>query len=171
MVRAGIASHAMRGEPACRLSLSSALDEPRIELMPNRNDPTARMWTQACDLIDQAERLHRQFFQLGVSERALAVWQPPVDVFEDELEVVIVVAMPGVPAERVQVTSEPAALVVRGVRPLPLAGSSHRVRQLEIPYGAFERRIALPPGLLELDSSELGQGCLVVRLRKMGRYR
>ena len=31
-------------------------------------------------------------------------WEPPVDVFEDEREVVIVVAMPGVPAERVQVT-------------------------------------------------------------------
>ena len=129
------------------------------------------MWTQACELIDQAERLHRQFFQLGMSERALAVWQPPVDVFEDELEVVIVVAMPGVPAERVQVTSEPAALVVRGVRPLPLTDSLHRVRQLEIPYGAFERRIALPPGRLELDRSELSQGCLVVRLRKTERYR
>jgi len=130
------------------------------------------MWSQACELIEQAERLHRQFFQLGVSEGALPVWQPPVDVFEDELEVVIVVAMPGVPAERVQVTSEAAALVVRGVRPLPLAGSRHRVRQLEIPYGAFERRIALPPpGLLELASSELSQGCLVVRLRKTGRYR
>ena len=129
------------------------------------------MWSQACDLIDQAERLQRQFFQLAVSERALAVWQPPADVFEDELEVVIVVAMPGVPAERVQVASEPAALVVRGVRPLPLANSRHRVRQLEIPYGAFERRIVLPPGVLELDSSELSQGCLVVRLRKTGRYR
>jgi len=139
--------------------------------MSNRNDPTARMWTQACELIDQAERLHRQFFQLGMSERALAVWQPPVDVFEDELEVVVVVAMPGVPPERVQVTSEPAALVVRGVRPLPLADSLHRVRQLEIPYGAFERRIALPPGRLELDRSELSQGCLVVRLRKTERYR
>jgi HSP20 family protein len=139
--------------------------------MSNRNDPTARMWNQACELIDQAERLHRQFFQLAVSERALAVWQPPVDVFEDELEVVIVVAMPGVPAERVQVTNELAALVVRGVRPLPLSGTRHRVRQLEIPYGAFERRIALPPGLLELDTSELSQGCLVVRLRKTGRER
>jgi HSP20 family molecular chaperone IbpA len=82
--------------------------------MSNRNDPTSRMWTQACDLIDQAERLHRQFFQLGVSERALAVWQPPVDVFEDELEVVIVVAMPGVPAERVQAVVAGLARAVTG---------------------------------------------------------
>jgi HSP20 family protein len=139
--------------------------------MSNRNDPTARMWNQACELIDQAERLHRQFFQLAVSERALAVWQPPVDVFEDELEVVIVVAMPGVPAERVQVTSELAALVVRGVRPLPLAGSRRLVRQLEIPYGAFERRIALPAGRYEAGAPELVQGCLVVRLRKAGMER
>jgi HSP20 family molecular chaperone IbpA len=139
--------------------------------MPKPNDPAAWMWSEACDLMEQAERLHRQFFQLGVSERALAVWQPPADVFEDELEVVIVVAMPGVPAERVQVTSEPAALVVRGVRPLPLAGSRRLVRQLEIPYGAFERRIGLPPGRYEASPPELVQGCLVVRLRKAGMER
>ena len=30
-------------------------------------------------------------------------------------------------------------------RSLPIGDSRHRVRRLEIPYGAFERRIALPP--------------------------
>jgi hypothetical protein len=43
----------------------------------------------------------------------LAKWEPPVDVFEDEGEIVIVVAMPGVAAERVQVTQESGTLVVR----------------------------------------------------------
>jgi len=92
-------------------------------------------------------------------------------VFEDEREIVIVVAMPGVPAADVQVASEPGVLVVRGARPLPLAGSRHRVRQLEIPYGAFERRIALPPGRLEIGVPELIQGCLIVSVRKIGQNR
>ena len=112
--------------------------------MAYRTQPSDWMWAQACELIEQAERMHRQFFRLAPSARAQASWEPPVDVFEDEREIVIVVAMPGVAAERVEVTSEPGVLVVRGERPLPLADSRHRVRQLEIPYGYFERRIPLP---------------------------
>src|SRR6185312_16782692 len=139
--------------------------------MTSRHHPTARMWSQALDLMDEAERMHRQFFRLTTSSRARMTWQPPLDVFEDEREVVIVVAMPGVPADAVEVVQEPAALIVRGTRPLPLAGSRHRVRQLEIPYGAFERRIALPPGRLEIGVPELIQGCLIVSVRKIGQNR
>jgi HSP20 family molecular chaperone IbpA len=95
------------------------------------------------------------------------VWEPPADVLEDEDEVVIVVALPGVVAENVELRSEPGALVVRAERPLPLArGSRHRVRQLEIPYGSFERRIPLPWPRLEAVSRELTHGCLILRLRK-----
>ena len=101
------------------------------------------------------------------SRRDVPTWEPPVDVFEDEREVLLVVAMPGISADRVQVITEPGALVVRGVRPIPLAGSRHRVRQLEIPYGAFERRIPLPAGPLEVGAPELAQGCLYLRLRKL----
>ena len=101
------------------------------------------MWAQACDFIAQAERMHRQFFRLS-SAHAQALWEPPVDVFEDEREVVVVVAMPGVVADAVEVAAEPGALVVRAERLLPFAGTRHAVRQLEIPYGYFERRIPLP---------------------------
>jgi len=133
--------------------------------MATRNDADQRMWAQACELIADAERLHRQFFRLAL-DPAPATWEPPIDVFEDEREVVVVVAMPGVDAERIQVAREAGALVVRGARPLPFRGARGRLRQLEIPYGAFERRIALPPGEFEVGPPELAQGCLVLRLRK-----
>ncbi len=126
------------------------------------------MWAQACDLIAEAERLHRQFFPMPGAARAFATWQPPVDVFEDEREILVIVAMPGVAASAVQVASEPGAIVVRGVRRLPLMGARHRVRQLEIPYGAFERRIALPAGRLEIGAPEMIHGCLLLTLRKIG---
>lgn len=124
------------------------------------------MWAQACELIAEAERLQRQFFRLATVQNT-PTWEPPIDVFEDEREVAVVVAMPGVPAERVQVTHDAGALVVRGMRPLPFEGARGRLRQLEIPYGAFERRIALPPGNFEVGRPELAQGCLVLRLRKL----
>jgi HSP20 family molecular chaperone IbpA len=134
--------------------------------MATRHDLDDRMWMQACELLAEAERLHRQFFRLAAVESAPPAWEPPIDVLEDEREIVIVVAMPGVAADRVQVVQDDGVLIVRGVRPLPLEGARVRVRQLEIPYGAFERRIALPPGRVEVGRPELAQGCLVLRLRK-----
>jgi HSP20 family protein len=134
--------------------------------MATRHEPPDWMWLQACELIAQAERMHRQFFRLGVAADAPAVWEPPIDVFEDEREVVVIVAMPGVAAQAVQVSHEGGALVVRGTRAPPFEGVRMRLRQLEIPYGAFERRIALPAGRFELGPPELVQGCLLVRLQK-----
>ena len=135
--------------------------------MSSRN-PTDWMWAQAIELLEQAERMHRQFFRLASSERTQAVWEPPVDMFEDEREVIIVVALPGVPAERIQVTTEAGLLVIRAESPLPFSGSRREVRQLEIPYGYFERRIPLPGARLEVASQEVLNGCLILRLRKTG---
>jgi HSP20 family protein len=134
--------------------------------MFRRTDPTEWMWAHACDLIEQAEHMHRQFFRLATSTRTKAMWEPPIDIFEDDREVVIVVAMPGVLADRVEITSEPGELVVRAERSIPFAGSRQVVRQLEIPYGNFERRIPLPEAELESVVQELTHGCLILRLRK-----
>jgi len=135
--------------------------------MSSRNS-TDWMWSQACDLVEQAERMHRQFFRLISSQRTQAVWEPPADVFEDEREVTIIIALPGVPQSRVEVSDEGDALVVRAERHLPLAGPLTAVRQLEIPYGYFERRIPLPGARLKGASQELVDGCLILRLRKPG---
>jgi HSP20 family molecular chaperone IbpA len=136
--------------------------------MKHRSDPEDRMWLQAVELIAEAERLHRQFFRLAAVESAPA-WEPPIDVFEDERELVVVVAMPGVAAERIHVALDGATLVVRGTRALPVDGTRYRLRQLEIPYGAFERRFALPAGRFEVGRPELVQGCLVLRIGKLER--
>jgi HSP20 family protein len=135
--------------------------------MATRN-PTDWMWAQACALIDEADRMHRQFFRLTASERMQPMWEPPADLFEDERELVIVVALPGVAMERVEITVESGALVVRADRPVPLAGARYAVRQLEIPYGRFERRIVLPNVRLDAAGTrELRDGCLIVRLHKI----
>ena len=132
--------------------------------MSNRTDPTAWMWSQAVDMLDQVERMHRQFFRLSASPRAQLRWEPPVDVFEDGRDLVIVVALPGVVAERVEVAVDAGTLLVRAERPLPFAGTCHQIQQLEIPYGIFERRIPLPETPFHSVSHELTHGCLVVRL-------
>jgi HSP20 family molecular chaperone IbpA len=41
------------------------------------------------------------------------------------------------------------------------------IYRLEIPYGRFERRIALPAGQYELVDRRLEQGCLTLGLRRL----
>ena len=136
--------------------------------MPRSNDPAQWMWAEALDFIDQAERMHRQFFRLASSAGTEpASWQPPVDVFEDEEQVIVVVAVPGVAEQDIELSAQPGALRVRARRPLPFQGERLHLRQLEIPYGFFERRIELPQAPLELTAHELTHGCLVVRMARI----
>jgi HSP20 family protein len=131
-----------------------------------RTDPSDQMWAHALELMTQAGRMQQQFFRLTSAPRAQAVWEPPADVFEDEDEVVVVVALPGVADERVRVTPDGSTLLVEAERPPPFGTACAAVRQLEIPYGRFERRIPLPAGHWEHGTRELTHGCLVVRLRR-----
>ena len=126
------------------------------------------MWAQACDLLEQAERMHRQFFQLAASGRTQVVWEPPVDVFEDEREFIIIVALPGVAPERIEVAMGSGVLLVRADRGIQFAGTRRAVRRLEIPYGYFERRIPLPDVLFEAATRAFVDGCLILSLRKTG---
>jgi HSP20 family protein len=135
--------------------------------MSSRN-PTSWMWAQACELLEQAEHMHRQFFRLTASERTQAVWEPPVDVFEDEREIIVVVALPGVAAEHIEITLESTTLVVRADSRILFAGLRRAVRRLEIPYGYFERRVQLPDVRVEAATREVVDGCLILKLRKMG---
>ena len=134
--------------------------------MPTRT-PTDWMWAQACEVLDQADRMHRQFFRPAGYDRPQGMWEPPVDIFEDETELILVVALPGVPAERIEVMIDNVDLVVRAQSRFPFSGTRRAVRRLEIPYGHFERRIRLPDGRYDQGAPELVNGCLTLRLRKI----
>ena len=134
--------------------------------MSRRSDPSDWMWAHAFDLMAQAERMQQQFFRLASPAPTQTVWEPPVDIIEDEREVVILVAMPGVPERNVRVTHEPGALVIRGERQVPFANARHAARQLEIPYGGFERRIPLSGVRIESGTHRMIDGCVVIHLQK-----
>ena len=121
------------------------------------------MWGDAVDLFEQAERLQRQFFRLA-GQDARARWEPPVDVFADGDEILVEVALPGVPADSVELVCAPGELIVRGERRLPRRLASAAIQRLEIPHGRFERRLALPAGAWQLAGQELTNGCLQLLL-------
>lgn len=121
------------------------------------------MWGDALSLLEQADRLKRQFFRTGSDAGG---WEPPVDVVETEDSIIIHVVLPGVPAARVVVNFEPDAVTVSGVRRFP-APPAARIHRIEIPYGRFERRIPLPLHALEPASREVADGCLALMFRKI----
>jgi HSP20 family molecular chaperone IbpA len=125
------------------------------------------MWAEACELLDRAERLQRQFFR-PASATPQPVWEPPIDVFETPAAYWIVVALPGVRESQLEVRLDGAAIVVAGERHLPLQGRAAVLYRLEIPHGRFERRIELPSGRFQLGARELADGCLVLSLEKLG---
>jgi HSP20 family molecular chaperone IbpA len=124
------------------------------------------MWAEALAMIDRAEQLHRQFCQPGLGAGPRANWEPPVDVFENGRDVLIVVALPGVESQDLEVRSEPDALVVAGLRRLPVAAAGMAIERLEIPHGQFERRIRLPAARWQLQRSMLANGCLLLNLTR-----
>ena len=129
-------------------------------------DPRSWMWAEALDLLQSAERLQRQFFQLGAGQDA-PTWEPPVDLYETGNELWILVALPGVTTDQLEVVIDGATIVVRGERPLPLDARGGTILRLEIPYGRFQRRIALPAGRLQILERKLENGCLVLCLQRM----
>lgn len=131
-------------------------------------DPRNLMWAEACALLDRAEQLHRQFFEPARDGARLARWEPPIDVFETERQLRIIVALPGVTPEAVQVETEGGILTIQGTRPLPGRGENANIVRLEIPYGSFERRISLQLNRLRLAERELVNGCLVLTFVKLG---
>jgi HSP20 family molecular chaperone IbpA len=125
------------------------------------------MWAEACHMLEQAERLHRQFFKLGRPRGARTAWEPPVNVFEDEETFVIMVALPGVPPDCVEVLIDSSSIIVRASCDVPFGPRAREIRRLEIPYGYFERRVQLPAVPFEVVQREVVNGCLLLNLRKV----
>jgi HSP20 family molecular chaperone IbpA len=125
------------------------------------------MSAEACELLDLAERLHRQFFEPQGSKGRQHTWQPPVYLIETEGELWISVALPGVAKEHLEVLVENGILIVTGERPMPGRSLGASIRRIEIPYGRFERRVELPPGRFDVVKRDLIDGCLTLGLRKL----
>jgi HSP20 family protein len=120
------------------------------------------MWSEACDQLARAERLHRQFFQ----PRHSGAWEPPVDIIETEREVLIFVALPGVSLDKAEAVIDGADLIIAGTRVLPPELRTATIHRLELPQGRFERRVRLPTGRYRDVRRSAADGCLVITLRK-----
>src|SRR5579862_9308340 len=126
------------------------------------------MWVQACEALDHAERLQRQFLRYTGPGVDAAVWEPPVDIHETQEGLSLLFALPGVAPEQIEVTLESNALTVSARRPLTLSHRDSVIRRLEIPHGRFVRRIPLA-GSMKVAETHYDNGLLEVRLTQASR--
>ena len=122
------------------------------------------MWAEACALVDEAERMHRRFFDLLGTPSARPVWEPPADVFTAGAETQVAVALPGAEPRTSPCGLSPTGLSIEADVAPPRLGTRMNVVRLEIPYGRMRRHIPLPPGRYELIERRLVDGCLYLRL-------
>ncbi len=120
------------------------------------------LWSTALARLAQTERLHRDAFRPTASG-----WEPPVDVLETEDGLLIVVALPGVTRDDMEIVIGHGELHVRGTRRWPGVRRPARVHRLELPHGRFERRLPLPPGAYQLAGQDHEDGCLLLTLRRL----
>ena len=125
------------------------------------------MWSEACEALARAERLHREFFRPARSVSRLAAWEPPVDILETDRELLVLVALPGVNPDLVEVAIEGDELVVAGLRVLPEELQTAVIHRLELPQGRFERRLRLPAGAYSSYRRSAVDGCLLIALERV----
>ena len=138
------------------------------------NDWDIVIWRRANDLLQQAERIHRNFLQVAASARFRATqgrtpsWEPPVNVVETEDSLWVIAALPGVSTDRMDVRIEGMELVISGKRPLPSCCEDGELKIWEIPLGRFERRIrlALAEKPVAVGKTTLQDGLLIIEIRK-----
>jgi HSP20 family molecular chaperone IbpA len=133
------------------------------------------MWSEACEMLARAERMHRELFRPSRSQaRSPArspAWEPPVDILETDDEVLVLIALPGVDVDAAQVAIEDGDLVIAGTRILPPELRTATIHRLELPQGQFFRRLRLPGGRYSGVRRATAAGCLVVTLQKVGSSR
>jgi HSP20 family protein len=97
------------------------------------------------DFFSQIQHIMRSLdegVRLGGSD--LAAWRPLLDIYERDNSIVIVIELPGIDQEHINVTVENGMLRVTGHRPKRMPDSTRHVHQMEIPYGPFARHVRLP---------------------------
>ena len=119
-------------------------------------------------LQDRMNRLFQSSFT-GDREEALTTskFAPPVDVYEDEHNVVLKIEVPGIDEKDIDVQVENNTLTVHGERKFEKEEKEENYRRIEQQYGSFTRAFTLPTTVdAEKVSATYDKGILKITLAK-----
>src|SRR5580693_2273213 len=121
------------------------------------------------DRMNRANRLFRESYSPEGPEEALTTTAlaPPVDIYEDEHNIVLKIDVPGIDEKDIDVSVQNNTLTVHGERKIEKEEKEENFRRVERQYGSFTRSFTLPssvdPGQV---SADYAQGVLKLKLAK-----
>lgn len=121
------------------------------------------------DRLNRINRLFRESYSPEVPEEALTTTTlaPPVDIYEDEHNIVLKIEVPGIDEKDIDVRIQSNTLTVQGERTIEKEEKEENFRRVERQYGSFTRSFTLPssvdPGQV---SARCDKGVLKINLAK-----
>jgi len=98
------------------------------------------------DRMNRMNRLFRESYSPEAPEEALTntSYAPPVDIYEDEHNIVLKLEVPGIDEKDIDVRIENTTLTVHGERKIEKEEKEENFRRVERQYGEFTRSFTLP---------------------------
>ena len=135
-------------------------------------------WDLFYDLLALRERIN-QLFDDSLTRGKISAdlhdggaWQPPVDAWETDSEIVLTAEVPGVDVQEIDVKLEGGSLSFKGASEVDAGGGQAVFHRMERSYGAFFRSFNLPETVdPEGITASCTAGVLRVRLPKRRRSR
>src|SRR5271170_4807800 len=118
-------------------------------------------------LQDQVTRLFNDAFERTGQESSLTAWAPPVDIYENEHELVVKADLPDINPKDLDVRVENNILSIRGERKFEKQVNEDNYLRVERAYGSFSRSFSLPNTInTEAIRAEYKNGVLTVQMPK-----
>ncbi|UOD34188.1 Hsp20/alpha crystallin family protein [Deferribacteraceae bacterium V6Fe1] len=103
-------------------------------------------WDPFKDIMSLQERINKIFDETVQQDRKSQYgdWYPPVDIFEKEDGITIIMEIPGVSESDIDLQITDGVLTVRGEKKLPYEKNNENFYRLERNFGKFARSFSLP---------------------------
>ncbi len=116
---------------------------------------------------DRMNRLFQESYAGQDQELSTSAFAPPVDVYEDEHNIILKVEVPGIDEKDIDIRLENHTLVVRGERKFEKEEKEENYHRVERRYGTFVRSFSLPNTVdAENVRADYDKGVLKISLAK-----
>lgn len=120
-------------------------------------------------LRESMDKLFEDFFTRRPGPRlpTVAVWQPAVEVFDADHDIVVRAELPGIDPQDVEITVTEDVLTIKGQAKQMEEEKGKNYYRRELRYGAFSRSLALPGGVQgDQAKASYRNGILEIRVPK-----
>jgi HSP20 family protein len=133
--------------------------------MKKKIRPVARVFRVETEIREGTGEIIFKRESLGSLE---LFWEPAVDIYEKEQELVVEVEIPGIPAKNLRIIQWGNRLEISGLKKEVVEAERLKFHRLEREVGFFRKEIVLPvPVSLEKTRAVLENGVLTITLKKI----